>query len=154
MKFVADSMVGRLAKWLRVLGYDTHYQACYPPDVMETLLREGRILLTRHRKKAEKLGDTAVLIHGNRVREQLPELIRELHIEPDRLDWFSRCLRCNTPLKQARQDDAREEIPEYVFYQNMAQIRFCPSCNRYFWPGSHRARMENQLKGWGVSFEH
>ena len=99
VRFLVDSMVGRLAKWLRVLGYDTHYQTCCPPDVMETLLREGRILLTRHRKRAEKSGHTAVLIHGNQVKEQLLGLIGELHLEPDRSGWFSRCLICNTLLK-------------------------------------------------------
>ncbi len=153
VRFVADSMVGRLAKWLRVLGYDTHYQTCYPPDAMKTLLSEGRVLLTRHRKRAERSGKRAVLVRGNHVDEQLTGLTRKLHMEPVRSAWFTRCLICNTLLKQARENEAREKIPEYVFYQNMAQIRFCPSCGRYFWPGSHRVRMENQLKEWGFSFD-
>jgi len=143
-------MVGRLAKWLRVLGYDTHYQTHYTPDRLETLLSQGRVLLTRHRKRAESSGRKAVLVHGNHVRDQLIGLARELHLEPVRSAWFSRCLICNTLLKQACENEARDKIPEYVFYQNMAQIHFCPTCGRYFWPGSHRTRMEDQLKKWGL----
>ncbi|MFH1630225.1 MAG: Mut7-C RNAse domain-containing protein [Pseudomonadota bacterium] len=153
VRFVADSMVGKLAKWLRVLGYDTYYQPCYPPDVIDMLLREGRILLTRHRKRAERLGNLAVLVRGNHVSEQLTGLTRELHIEPARSAWFSRCLVCNTLLMDAREGDVRERIPEYVFYQNVTRIRVCPSCGRHFWPGSHSVRMETQLKKWGFPLQ-
>jgi len=153
-RFVADSMVGKLAKWLRVLGYDTHYQPHYSPEAIDAFVRDGRILLTRHKKRAEKLGSGAVLICGNQVNEQLMKLKGELHLEPARSTWFSRCLICNAILRQAREGVAGEKIPEYVFYQNMTNIRFCPSCGRHFWPGSHRTRMEAQLKEWGIPFKH
>lgn len=154
MGFVADSMLGRLAKWLRVLGYDTHYQTCYPPEVMNALLKEGRLLLTRHRKRAQRSGRSALLIHGNHVNEQLIGLAKELQLRPPPSAWFTRCLICNTLLKQAHESEAREKVPEYVFHQNANQIRFCPSCGRHFWPGSHRSRMENQLRQWGLPFVH
>jgi len=153
-KFVADSMVGKLAKWLRVLGYDTHYRPHYSPEAIDTFVRNGRILLTRHERRAEKLGNAAVLIRGNQVSEQLMELKRELHLEPARSVWFSRCLICNAILRQAREGIASEKIPEYVLYQNMTNIRFCPSCGRHFWPGSHRVRMEMQLTEWGFPLEY
>jgi len=152
MRFVADSMLGRLAKWLRVLGYDTHYQSFYPPKVLYALMSEGRLLLTRHRKRAESSGQKALLIHGNHLGEQLIALARELHMAPPPSAWFSRCLICNAQLREARESEAREKVPEYVFYQNMNQIRFCPSCGRYFWPGSHRSNMAAQLREWGFPF--
>jgi len=154
VRFVADVMVGKLAKWLRVLGYNTHYQPHYSPEAIDAFVREGKILLTRHKGRAEKLGNAAVLIRGNKVREQLIELKTELHLEPARSTWFSRCLICNAILKHACEGVAGEKIPEYVFYQNMTNIRFCPSCGRHFWPGSHRARMETQLKEWGFLLEY
>ena len=158
VRFVADVMVGKLAKWLRVLGYDTHYQPHYSPEVIEAFLGKGRILLTRHKERAEKLGGT-VLIRGNKVSEQLMTLKRELHLEPARSVWFSRCLICNVILRQTREgvaDDwiAVEGIPEYVLYQNRTNISFCPLCGRHFWPGSHRAGMEKQLEEWGFSLKH
>ena len=154
VRFVADSMVGKLAKWFRVLGYDTHYQSRYHPGEIDTFVRNGRILLTRHKMRAEKLGNAAVLISGNKVSEQLIELKRELHLEPARSVWFSRCLICNAILRHACEGAADNKIPEYVFYQNRANISFCPLCGRYFWPGSHRVRMEKQLKEWGFSADH
>ena len=154
VRFVADVMVGKLAKWLRVLGYDTHYQPHYSPEAIDAFVREGRILLTRHKRRAEKLGNAAVLIRGNQVSEQLIELKRELHLEPARSTWFSRCLICNAILRHACEGVAGEKIPEYVLYQNRTNISFCPLCGRYFWPGSHRARMEKQLKEWGFPLEY
>lgn len=153
VRFVADSMVGKLAKWLRVLGYDTHYQSRYYPGEIDTFVRNGRILLTRHKRRAERLSSAAVLIRGNQVSEQLMELQRELQLEPARSTWFSRCLICNTILKHACEGVAGQKIPEYVLYQNRNNISFCPLCGRHFWPGSHRARMEKQLKEWGFSLE-
>ena len=152
-RFVADSMVGKLAKWLRVLGYDTHYQPHYSPEAIDAFVRDGRILLTRHKRRAEKLDNAAVLISGNHVSEQLMELKRELHLEPARSVWFSRCLICNAILRKARERAGDDKIPEYVLYQNRTNISFCPLCGRYFWPGSHRARMEKQLREWGFSFK-
>ena len=152
VRFVADSMVGKLAKWLRVLGYDTHYQPHYSPEAIDIFVRDGRILLTRYKRRAEKLGG-AVLIRGNQVSEQLMELKRELHLEPARSVWFSRCLICNAILRKARERAGDDKIPEYVLYQNRTNISFCPLCGRYFWPGSHRARMEKQLREWGFSFK-
>lgn len=153
VRFIADVMVGKLAKWLRVLGYDTHYQPHYSPEAIDAFVREGRILLTRHKERAEKLGG-AVLICGNKVSEQLMKLKRELYLEPAQSVWFSRCLICNVILRQAREGVVGAKIPEYVLYQNRTNISFCPLCGRHFWPGSHRANMEKQLKEWGFSFKH
>lgn len=153
-RFVADVMVGKLAKWLRVLGYDTHYQPHYSSEAIDGFVTDGRIFLTRHRRRAEKLGNAAVLICGNQVSEQLMELKRELHLEPARSTWFRRCLICNAILRRAREGVADDKIPEYVLYQNTTNISFCPLCGRYFWPGSHRSRMEKQLKEWGFPFKH
>ena len=148
LKFVADSMLGKLAKWLRVLGYDTHYQSYYGSGVIDQLVRDGRRLLTRHRERAGQY-DNAVLLHGNNVGEQLTELRKRVHLATDRANWFARCLICNTPLETTREDEARSNVPEYVFYRYIKKIKFCPSCGRYFWAGTHRKRMTRQLEAWG-----
>jgi uncharacterized protein with PIN domain len=149
LKFVADSMLGKLAKWLRILGYDTHYQSYYRPGVMDQLLIEDRCLLSRYREAANQYRNT-VLLNADRVGAQLHELRAKIEdFRPDRSNWFSRCLACNTVLKEAPRGEARDNVPEYVFYNNMLEIRRCPSCRRYYWPGSHRTRMVNQLEEWG-----
>jgi len=148
MRFVADSMLGRLAKWLRVLGYDTHYQHHYSPGHIARLIKDDRRLLSRHKKTANQYPD-AILLHTDHVGAQITELKDEIDLTPDRSHWFSRCLICNALLKEAPPHHARENLPEYVFFQTMTAISFCRSCGRYYWPGTHRARMMKQLELWG-----
>lgn len=149
IKFIADSMLGRLARWLRVLGYDTLYQPFYKQGVIGASVREGRKLLSRHRPTVNQYANS-MLIRSDRVKDQLYEMKNAGTIISERSKWFSRCLLCNVPLEEADGMDARENVPEYVFYQSASGIRFCPSCRRYFWPGSHRERMVRQLEDWGL----
>jgi uncharacterized protein with PIN domain len=148
-KFIADSMLGKLAKWLRVLGYDTLYQTFYEEGAVAESAREGRKVLSRHKPTITRYTNS-VLIHSDHVKDQLYELKNGGTITSDRSEWFSRCLLCNIPLEETKGADARENVPEYVFYQSASEIRFCPSCGRYFWPGSHRERMVRQLEEWGL----
>lgn len=150
MKFVADSMLGKLAKWLRVLGYDTQYQSFYKPGAIDRLLQGDRYLLSRHRAMANQHNKT-VLLHYDRVGEQLNELKDKLNLAPERSTWFSRCLVCNVPLEEAQPDEVRDNVPEYVFYNNITGVRSCPSCKRYYWGGSHKTRMVKQLAEWGFT---
>ncbi len=149
MKFVADSMLGRLAKWLRILGYDTHYQSHYHPGQLEHLLREDRRLITRDRKKSS-LDTRSVFLQHDTVGKQLAELFSLLGLATDPTGWFLRCLRCNVFLETVSEGTARERVPEYVFYENRGAIKVCRSCGRCFWPGTHRERMVKQLNAWGL----
>jgi uncharacterized protein with PIN domain len=79
----------------------------------------------------------------------LIELRKRVDLGTDRTHRFSRCLICNTSLERPSEDEARSNVPEYVFYRHIKEIKFCPFCNRYFWPGTHRMRMSRQLETWG-----
>jgi uncharacterized protein len=142
-------MLGRLARWLRVLGHDTHFQAYYETGSIDRLVkRENRRLLSRRKGRCEQHAD-AILLHHDLVGEQLVEMDNTVPIAKDRSAWFGRCLVCNAPLIRAVEEEAREHVPEHVFYENMTAISSCPSCGRYYWPGSHRKRMLRQLEEWG-----
>ena len=143
-------MLGKLAKWLRIMGYDTLYQSYYRPGIIDRLMKEDRCLLSRHKETVDQY-TAALLLHADRVGEQLAELRQVIPLTRDQPNWFSRCLICNVLLKEAKAGEAQGNIPEYVFYQNTAGIRFCPSCGRYYWPGSHRAKMMSQLREWGFT---
>ena len=152
-RFLADSMLGRLAKWLRVMGCDTHYQPFYKEGIIGPLIHDGRLLLSRHRPTVDKYPNS-LLILSDKVQRQLEEVRAHGYLTLDSARWFGRCLTCNILLKEASVEDAREKIPEYVFYQNITTgLRFCRSCERYFWPGSHRRRMISQLEEWGFTYE-
>ncbi|MCF8127023.1 MAG: Mut7-C RNAse domain-containing protein [Deltaproteobacteria bacterium] len=148
MRFVAEVMLGRLVKWLGVLGFDAHYQSFDPVQDIIKMAQQGRAPLTRQRKMIPLLKG-AVFIRDNGLREQLAQLREPFLLESSAADWFSRCIRCNVVLINAPQGEARNNVPEYVFYEKMDSIRSCPSCGRYFWPGCHKIRMEKQLNEWG-----
>ncbi|RLB30718.1 MAG: hypothetical protein DRH11_14400 [Deltaproteobacteria bacterium] len=141
-------MLGKLAKWLRILGYDTYYQSYYPAGALDQSVMEGRRLLTRRRETAVRYAD-ALLINADRVGKQIIELKEKAPLKPLPAKWFTRCLVCNTLLEKVEKEKARENVPEYVFYQDVSGIRVCPSCGRYYWQGSHRKRMRAQLEAWG-----
>ncbi len=148
MKFVADSMLGRLAKWMRVLGIDTHYQPVYSHQELDRLIAQQRILITRNKKAAEDYPG-AILVKANHVKEQLQELKKEGFI-PAPVKPFGLCLRCNNPLQEADLAMAKPFVPDYVLVNNIGKMKYCSLCRRFYWPGTHRLRMEAQLKAWGL----
>jgi len=147
-KFAADAMLGKLAKWLRIMGYDTIYLSRCQPAAIRTLIEEGRIFLTRD-TRWEGTFEKVVFIFSDDVKEQLGQLKKEGRLESKDEAWFTRCMLCNSVLGEAPPETARENVPEYVFFEHPGGIRFCPSCRRFFWPGSHKKKMTAQLKAWG-----
>jgi len=146
--FVADSMLGKLARYLRIMGYDTFYQPRYPDQRLSELVREGRILLTRNRATA-RLYSNSIFIDCDLVKDQLKVVYSTLRLARDHKNWFSRCLICNSPLSKAEGEVARQNVPDFVFFKYPQRILSCPTCKRFFWPGTHRERMVERLKDWG-----
>lgn len=149
MLFVADSMLGKLARYLRIMGYDTVYQKNYAPGRLSELVEEGRVLLTRNSGIATVHSRT-IFVDRDLVGDQLEVVDRRVKLTRDRSKWFTRCLVCNEPLAEVSGETARENVPDYVFFKYPEKIRFCPSCRRCYWPGTHRERMLERLKAWGL----
>ncbi len=147
MEFLLDSMLGRLAKWLRIMGYDTHYQSKYRLGELYRLSKD-RIFVTRNKALYSKLN--GVLLSSDILDDQIRELKEKLQLYPDIKNFFSRCVICNRKLIKAPLKLAQEYVPEYVFLENRDKIRYCPSCNRFYWPGTHRQNMIRRLKKWGI----
>lgn len=144
--FLLDSMLGRLGKWLRVMGFDTHYQPVYISGEIDRLHTGGRLLLSRNRTIV-KSRRPALLINADQIRGQLYEIKNKGYLPVLKEKWFSRCLLCNILLADVTTEDICEDIPEYVL-SDTSGIRHCPQCKRYFWKGSHRKRMLNQIDEW------
>ncbi len=147
MKFLADSSLGRLARWLRILGYDTVY---WRGEADRSFLRkaekEGRAVLTR-RKDVLKRNHSGVVVfvQHDRVADQIGEVQGKLDLVPKPERFFTICLECNTPLKKATRDEVRSRIPDYV-YQTQQEFRHCTACGRIYWPGTHRERAMSTLR--------
>jgi uncharacterized protein with PIN domain len=138
-------MLGRLALWLRLLGFDTFYEADVDDAALaRRALDEQRTLLTRDRALLEawSLPD-AYLVAAEDSQAQLHEVARRFqlasHAHP-----FSRCSRCNTPLEAASLDAVRTRIPPRVAATHVSFLR-CPACRRIYWEGSHVSRMRQVL---------
>jgi len=154
MKFIADAMLGRLARWLRLLGYDTSYYPKIDDSLLLRLAREEkRILLTRDTRlvKVRCLPDF-LLLHENDTFGQLGTVISKFDLTGDieakifDSDTFlSRCAVCNALLLEKSNEESKLDVPEYVF-QTCKTLKYCPECNKYYWKGTHPMRLQKKLK--------
>ena len=139
-RFIADAMLGRLARWLRILGYDTAYEKMITDEALiERALREDRWLFTRDRRLVlRKLirGRHTLIVHDD-LEGQLRQLHREIKINLDVSDHRSyRCADCNAVLMPLAHDDAVPLVPFFVA-QRYREFLQCPRCRRVFWQGTH-----------------
>jgi uncharacterized protein with PIN domain len=135
--FVADAMLGRLAKALRMLGYDVAYDPAVDDASLKlTAVREGRIVLTRdHEVAATSLPIRVVLVESDRPAEQLRQVVDSLGLTADGAA-FSRCLICNVEVLPVEKREVEGLVPPYV-YATQDRFARCPSCGRIYWPATH-----------------
>jgi uncharacterized protein with PIN domain len=137
-RFLVDSMLGSLARWLRIGGYDAEYRRDAEDDsLMEEASRTGRILLTRDRVlvlRAKKRGVETILVEGAGEVEQLGALAAALGLELDPSN--SRCPKCNGSLTRVSRDEVRDRVPE-ASLEAFDIFWMCGSCGGVYWRGSH-----------------
>ena len=148
MKFIVDNNVGRLAVWLRALGYDaTFINPIADSELLERARQEGRVILTKdtgilRRKLITSGAVQAVRIEGDDWRRQLAQVVRELGLQAE--PEFTRCIECNTELEPRTREEARPHVPPYV-HRTQSAFLACPSCGRHYWQGTHWQRMKRDL---------
>lgn len=151
VRFVLDVHLGRLARLLRLAGFDSLYDNRWEDRTLSRLSRrEGRILLTRDRGLLMR----SEVTHGYCVRSphppaQLGEVIARFDLGR-RLSPFSLCLVCNRALEALSRRQARERVPPQVALR-YRRFRACPQCRRVYWRGSHWENMQRYLEGRQVS---
>ncbi|MDO8530586.1 MAG: Mut7-C RNAse domain-containing protein [Dehalococcoidia bacterium] len=149
-RFLVDINVGRLARRLRVLGYDALLARDVDDNALVRLaLREGRVLLTRDthilKRRVVTLGLLrALLIQHDVVADQLRQVVDALSLEGT-AHAFSRCIECNEPLAQRRPDEVRDMVPPYV-YGTQRTYSQCPTCRRVYWRGTHWENMRKEME--------
>ncbi len=137
MRIIADMMLGRLARWLRLYGYDTLYGIEEDDEILRIAGDESRILLSRDEelvKRARKLGIRAVLIDSNSLEGQIEELRREGFEFAELFPANARCPKCNGAIRPAEKAEVRGRVPESV-YQKYSEFYVCTKCGQIYWPG-------------------
>ena len=147
VRFIADAMLGRLSRWLRLLGFDTLYSPDIKDgDLMRLTVQEGRCLLTRdtHFMNIRNFRNF-LMVRSDDPIEQVMEVLKVL--SPFNLDEFKpgRCARCNGVLDPvAHREEVRNMVPEHVFLHCGSFLR-CGACGNIYWEGTHLRRFRTML---------
>ncbi len=149
-KFILDQMCGRLAKWLRLMGYDaTYFNDITDGELIDIANKENRVILTRDAKLVKRKIITrghieALIIDSDTLDAQLIELTKRLKL--DCFKSLERCIECNVELRSIPKSEAKNNVPPYV-YKTQDSFSLCPSCGRYYWKGTHWKHIQKKLDG-------
>jgi len=149
-KFIVDCNVGKLAKWLRLMGYDTSFfNGTDDSQLVATALAEGRVILSRDTQIMERRVITsgklkAILIQSDKPELQIRQVIDALELDSN-FRPFTICLECNQVLEERNKDEVKELVPPYVF-KTQSQFMQCPACHRVYWRGTHWQSMTKRLE--------
>ena len=150
LKFIADTNVGKLAKWLRVMGYDAlFFDGSDDSQMVAIALAEGRVILTRDtqivRRRVATNGQLKViLIQSGEPEQQMRQVVETLNLDCQ-FRPFAVCLECNQPLNEKTKQQVQDSVPPYVF-QTQSQYMECPVCHRIYWRGTHWQAMTRRLE--------
>jgi uncharacterized protein with PIN domain len=143
-RFVADVMLGRLARWLRALGYDTlYFRDASDARLLGLALREERRLLTRDTGLARLAGPIGLLVRGEDLDSQLREVVETFGLVARAP--LRRCLECNGRLARSSADDVRGRVPSYTL-ATQPEFWVCGGCGRVFWAGTHASGILSRLR--------
>jgi uncharacterized protein with PIN domain len=146
-RFFADAMLGKLAKWLRILGCDVAFDPAISDREIACRGRlEGRVILTRDTLliRRREVRDNHFFVCGDSCWDQLRQVVAHFRIEPSE-GLFTRCVRCNEPLTEVPKPLVAGKVPPHV-YRTQESFGSCARCGRIYWKGTHREGMERHRK--------
>ncbi len=149
-KFIVDCNVGKLTKWLRLMGYDTQFFDGRDDSHLVAMAQaEGRVILTRDTQVMKRRVITsgqikAILIQSDEPERQIHQVIEALELDC-RFKPFTICLECNQVLVERSKGEVKELVPPYVF-KTQSQFMQCPTCHRIYWRGTHWRAMTKRLE--------
>ena len=134
----ADMMLGKLAKWLRLIGADVAYERVIEDDdLVHRAETENRLIITRDTRLADRADVPVFFISHDRIEDQLRQVADAYDLKAFTL--FSRCLRCNVEVRRVDRESVRDRLWPYV-YATQEIITECPVCGRLYWAATHRER--------------
>lgn len=145
-RFLVDTNLGKLARYLRMAGFDTAYvRGQSDKEIISQMVEEKRALLSRDRKLLmHKVITTGYLPRSDDPAEQLQEVFRRFKLH-NHVNSFSRCANCNNILRAVSKEEIIDQLEPLTkrYYDDFSQ---CPGCGKVYWPGSHRKRMDERVK--------
>jgi hypothetical protein len=147
MKLICDHMLGSLAKWLRIFGFDTLYPDMTTDDdeVLDIAKAEKRLLISRDKEliiRGKKIKLDVLEIHMTDLDQQLAQVLT--HIPIDSTQVLTRCTLCNTPLISVEKKTTKTYVPPKVF-ETRDQFWYCSVCKKYYWNGTHYENMIEKI---------
>jgi uncharacterized protein with PIN domain len=149
LKFIVDHNVAKLARWLRMMGYDTTiFNESDDWQMIRTALAENRVIITRDTGVMKRRVITsgrlkALLVVGDDPQKQMQQVIKEFKL--DNKKSLTLCLECNAPLVPVDRESIKQRVPPYI-YKMQTQFVECPICHRVYWQGTHWNAMKRTLK--------
>lgn len=146
LRFSADAMLGKLAHWLRLLGFDCTYESDIDDaELVQRAIEQERVILTRDRALPDewRVSDVCV-VHADNTFAQLGEVLRRFDLS-DSVRLFTRCSECNRRLTIASAADLQGRAPARIL-ATQDPLQTCPGCGRVYWSGSHTRRIERVVE--------
>lgn len=141
--FIVDTMLGSLARWLRVLGFDTLYETGMDDDdIFRLAASENRVIISRDRELCGRRPGS-ILLRTTDLDEQITLVLKGHPADPDRI--LSRCLDCNTILQEVPLDRVNGRVPDDIIHR-FGMFRHCGTCDKFYWPGSHHDNMMERAR--------
>jgi hypothetical protein len=142
MTFICDVMLGRLSRYLRILGLDS--PCVKHPDCLNLLKNSEEPPYFFTKRSGGFTYQKTICIKSDRIMEQLGEVrhIITPYIKPDAV--MSRCIECNVPLVTTTRENIEQYVPEYIYHHH-EDFKQCPSCKRVYWGGSHTEKMKKWI---------
>ena len=144
-KFIADDMLGKLARRLRMMGFDVTYPNTSADSLLLRLSREeDRIILTRDRGLSQVRGSRVFLLSSTDLSEQLQEVLTRLKLRTDPAKMFTRCPVCNGELKKTKKEEIKAKVPPRV-YRTFDDFTTCSRCDKVYWKGTHYEKIVKDM---------
>lgn len=149
LQFAADRTLGRLARWLRIIGQDVvHGRHLWGKGLVRAAAQERRVILTRDRRLCRRNPDRCIFIRDDHFRDQLKQVVAACGLDPFAA-LLTRCVECNGLLRPIAREQVEDAVPPHVF-ETQETFSACPGCRRVFWPATHRQHMVDELARMGL----
>jgi len=142
MKCVCDNTLGKLTKYLRILGFDAI--SLHDPNTLNEYMNLDIHPLYLTKKTKHTTYEPTVVIHSNRIEEQFKEIEDIIRPHIDCRMFMTRCIECNTPLRSIQKEEIESRVPEYIYHHH-EKFMICPSCNKIYWEGTHAKHIKEWI---------